>query len=226
MADRRYRQRATRRPITLIRRKLATREKRGVLCRASRNPLSGRKEERGNRGVSDPPARARSRPRPRHRGSLTPRLHDGSVREDTARARVDTGHRARRWNWPPARRAPRLETVTTAVATVSSGRDPCRSSSRAARQAAREAPDTSRSREQRDALCHVHFLGESVGYVLNQLIDCVSPETRIRPMAGREWSSFLPGVRPRNGGRAGTPRRAHRHVSAAPGAPATAAVSR
>ena len=82
-------------------------------------------------------------------------------------------------------------------------------------------------RENNETLyAYAHFLGESVEYVLNQLIDTVlARDKEYVQWRATNQGSFVPGARPQKRLAGGTPR-AHRHVSAAAGAPATAAVSR
>ncbi|MGE3959273.1 MAG: hypothetical protein AB7H96_21350 [Vicinamibacterales bacterium] len=82
-------------------------------------------------------------------------------------------------------------------------------------------------RENNETLyAYAHFLGESVEYVLNQLIDTVlARDKEYVQWRATNQGSFVPGTRPHER-RAGSGPRAHRQVSAAPASPATVAATR
>ena len=135
------------------RQRLRMRVTRGVLCRAgaAAKPAS---EQRSSRGVSDPP-RLPPIPVPRSErgGSLTPRLRVPAVRTHGPPHASSIRHRA----------GPRVGRPLVAHRASRRSRPSHQPSSRRgrhaidqaahARQAAREASDQARSREQRDVVC-------------------------------------------------------------------------
>ena len=101
--------------------------RRAAFC-AARMSSAGKATVGGSsRGVSDPPRLPPMLvPRPERGGSLTPRLLCPVVRMHVPPHASSFRHRARPWSWPPARRAPRLEMVTTVTHRFLEGRAPCR----------------------------------------------------------------------------------------------------
>lgn len=82
-------------------------------------------------------------------------------------------------------------------------------------------------RENNETLyAYAHFLGESVEYVLNQLIDTVlARDKEYVQWRATNQASFVPGARPQERRAGGTPR-AHLHVPSSAGVPVAAAASR